>query len=94
MTPKNRTKSDHNLGLSTLQDISALILQSHDLDETIKNIVDLIVASDHKGALVTIVDRKSKFTLIKKVPSKHAEVITKTIVEMLYPIRELTHTIH
>jgi len=42
MTPKDRTKSDHHLGLSTLQDISTLILQSHDLDETISNIVNLV----------------------------------------------------
>ncbi len=47
MTPKNRIKSDHNLGLSTLQDISALILQSHDLDETIGNIVDLVAQRAH-----------------------------------------------
>ncbi len=42
MTPKNRIKSDHSLGLSTLQDISALILKSHDLDETINNIVEIV----------------------------------------------------
>ncbi|MCW8892731.1 MAG: hypothetical protein OQL18_05370, partial [Deltaproteobacteria bacterium] len=47
MTPKNRTKSDHSLGLSTLQDISALILQSHDLDETISNIVDMVAERAH-----------------------------------------------
>jgi phosphotransferase system enzyme I (PtsP) len=35
-------KSDRRLGLSTLQDISAIILQSHDLTETITNIVDLV----------------------------------------------------
>ncbi len=46
-----------------------------------------ILSSNHKGALVTIVDRKSKFTLIKKVPSKHAEVVTKAIVEMMQPIK-------
>ncbi len=42
MNPKNRLKSDRSLGLNTLQDISTLILQSHDLDETINNIVDLV----------------------------------------------------
>ncbi len=35
-------KSDRHLGLSTLQDISAIILKSHDLNETITNIVDLV----------------------------------------------------
>ncbi|SEA11461.1 PTSINtr with GAF domain, PtsP [Desulfuromusa kysingii] len=47
MTSIKRTKSDRNLGLSTLQDISALILQSHDLDETIRNIVDLVALRAH-----------------------------------------------
>ncbi len=42
MTPKSRKKSDRRLGLSTLQDISALILKSHDLDETLSNIVTLV----------------------------------------------------
>lgn len=42
MTPRTQKKSDHKLGLSTLQDISTLILQSHDLDETIANIVRLV----------------------------------------------------
>ena len=42
MTPKHQKKSDLRLGLNTLQDISTLILQSHDLNETIANIVHLV----------------------------------------------------
>ena len=41
----NTTRSQHadrSLGLNTLQDISALILNSHDLSETISNIVNLV----------------------------------------------------
>jgi len=65
MTPKNRTKSDHNLGLSTLQDISALILQSHDLDETIKNIVDLVAQRAHSDvcSLYFLEDDQQTLTL-------------------------------
>ncbi len=37
-----KKKSDLKLGLHTLQDISALILRSHDLNETINNIVHLV----------------------------------------------------
>ena len=47
MTPKVHKKSDRSLGLSTLEDISALILQSHDLDETISNIVHLVAERAH-----------------------------------------------
>ena len=40
-----------------------------------------------------IVDKKSKFTLIKKVPSKHAEVVTSALIEMLEPIKPMIKTI-
>lgn len=42
MPTKIHKKSDVRLGLSTLQDISSLILKSHDLDETLHNIVTLV----------------------------------------------------
>lgn len=42
MGQKDRKKSDSSLGLSTLQDISAIILQSHDIEETLWNIVNLV----------------------------------------------------
>jgi IS30 family transposase len=33
--------------------------------------IDTVIGQNHQGALVTIVDRVSKFTLIKKVDSKN-----------------------
>ena len=42
---------------------------------------------------MTIVDRKSKFTIIKQVPTKHAEVVTKALIEMLTPMKGITQTI-
>ena len=33
--------------------------------------------------MVTLIDRKSKFTLIKKVDSKHAEGVTKATIALL-----------
>ncbi|MDB2405520.1 IS30 family transposase [Arcobacteraceae bacterium] len=55
--------------------------------------VDTIIGKDHQGAIVTLVDRKSKFTLMKIVESKKADVVTQAIIELLYPIRKLVHTI-
>jgi IS30 family transposase len=55
--------------------------------------VDTVIGKNHKGALVTLVDRNSKFTLIKKVDSKHASGVTKAIIELLQPIKHLIHTI-
>jgi len=55
--------------------------------------IDTVVGKDHKGFLVTVVDRKSKFSIIKSVPTKHAEVVTAALIEMLTPMQKITHTI-
>jgi len=55
--------------------------------------IDTVIGKNHIGALVTVVDRKSKFALIKKVESKQAAVITKALIEMLMPIRHVLKTI-
>jgi len=55
--------------------------------------VDLIIGKYHKGSIVTIVDRKSKFTLMRKLPSKEAIGVTNAIIELLHPVKKITHTI-
>lgn len=54
---------------------------------------DLVIGKDHKGALATMVDRHSKFTIIAKVPDKSANNVSDAIVAMLLPIKEHLHTI-
>jgi len=55
--------------------------------------IDTVVGKDHKGFLVTVVDRKSKFVIIKNVPTKEASVVTEALIEMIYPIKAITKTI-
>jgi IS30 family transposase len=55
--------------------------------------IDTVIGQNHQGALVTIVDRVSKFTLIKKVDSKHAEVVTDATITLLQPYLDKTLTI-
>ena len=55
--------------------------------------IDTVIGKNHKGALVTLVDRVSKFTLIKKVDSKHADVITEATIVLLTPYLDKTFTI-
>jgi IS30 family transposase len=55
--------------------------------------IDTVIGKNHQGALVTIVDRVSKLTLIKKVPSKHAEVVTEATITLLRPYLDKTITI-
>ncbi len=55
--------------------------------------IDTVIGQNHQGALVTLVDRVSKFTLIKKVASKHAEVVTEATILLLQPYLDKTLTI-
>jgi len=45
--------------------------------------VDLMIGQGHSGALITLTERKSRFTLIRGVASKAAEQVTQTIVDLL-----------
>lgn len=55
--------------------------------------IDTVIGRHHIGALVTVVDRKSKFTLIRKVGSKQAKEVTTALLEMLLPLKPVTRTI-
>jgi IS30 family transposase len=55
--------------------------------------VDTIIGKYHQGAIVTIVDKKSKFTLIKKLPTKEANGVSKAIIDLLQPVKSIIHTI-
>ncbi|MCP4607420.1 MAG: IS30 family transposase [Planctomycetes bacterium] len=56
---------------------------------------DTVVGQNHQGALVTLVDRKSKLTLIGKVNRYTAEAVEQTIVRLLelVPRRNYTLTV-
>lgn len=55
--------------------------------------IDTIIGRYHHQGIVTIVDRCSKFTLMKKVPSKHAEPVKQAILDLMKPIKDHTLTI-
>jgi IS30 family transposase len=52
-----------------------------------------VIGQHHQGALVTIVERKSRFTLIAKLDSKHAAGVTTATVNLLQPYRDKVFTI-
>jgi IS30 family transposase len=54
---------------------------------------DTIIGKKGKGAIVTLVERKSKLTLIRKVPDKSAASVCYAVIEMLSPFKENLHTI-
>lgn len=55
--------------------------------------IDTVIGKNHKGALVTVNDRKTGLVKIKKVVSKEAEVVAKAAIETMTPYKKLLHTI-
>ncbi|XZZ03030.1 IS30 family transposase [Microbulbifer sp. ZKSA006] len=55
--------------------------------------IDTVIGKGHSGALVTIVDRKSKFTLSQQVECKTAELVAQATIVLLEPYRDFVHTI-
>jgi IS30 family transposase len=55
--------------------------------------IDTIIGKNHKGALVTAVERKFKFTCISHVPNKEADVVARALINMLKPYKKFVHTI-
>ena len=54
---------------------------------------DLIIGAKHEGALLTLVDRKSKYTYISLLENKKADGVAKAIVQSLKSIKKSLKTI-
>lgn len=55
--------------------------------------LDSIVGANHKGAIISMVDRASKLTKLCKVSSKRSADTTNALVTCLSPIKEFVHTL-
>lgn len=55
--------------------------------------VDTIVGKGHQGVIVTLVERKSGFTLLKLLPNKSAELVSAAMIELLLPFKHMVTTI-
>ena len=55
---------------------------------------DTVIGANHKGAIVTMVERKSGFSVIVKVSQKTSELVNRAIIEGLRPymVRVITLT--
>jgi len=54
---------------------------------------DTIIGKNHRQAIVSIVERKSGFTLIRKVERKTAQAVTAAMTALLGPYRSKVHTV-
>ena len=55
--------------------------------------IDTIIGKQHKGALLSLVERKSKFTLIRKLEKKQANLVAEAAIHLLNPYKEKVCTI-
>lgn len=54
---------------------------------------DTIIGAHHRGALVSMVERKSQYLLLGHVPQRTAQAVTAQLVQRLSPHRPHVHTI-
>lgn len=54
---------------------------------------DTVIGKGHRGALVTLVERKAQYTVIKAVRHKTADKVRKAVNEGLTPYKSRVHTI-
>ena len=55
--------------------------------------LDTIIGARHRGALVSVVDRCSKFTFLQRVMNKTAAAVGGAVLARLGPVSALTHTL-
>jgi IS30 family transposase len=55
--------------------------------------VDTVFGKDHKQALVTLTERKSRFTLLGKVSQRTAQAVQVQICRLLQPVQDKVHTL-
>lgn len=55
--------------------------------------IDTMIGKGHSGAMVTIVERATQFTLVANVADKSAEAVTAATIALLIPYKEALHTI-
>jgi IS30 family transposase len=55
--------------------------------------IDTVIGKGHSGALVTIVERKTLYTLIARVYGKRADWVTQATIQLLEPFKDRLHSI-
>lgn len=54
---------------------------------------DTIIGKNHKGAIVTIIDRVSGYLWMKKLSGKEASPLAEMTIELLAPFKDVLHTL-
>jgi len=54
---------------------------------------DTVIGKNHKGGLVTLAERKSRYVLAGHIASRHAEGVTAVATRLLLPHKDKCHTL-
>ena len=54
---------------------------------------DTVIGKNHKGILVTLVERKSRYTLACQLDSRHSAGVTEAVIALLRPHKGQCHTL-
>lgn len=54
--------------------------------------VDTLIGKQHRQAIVTLTDRKSRFALLGKVEQRRADLVTEMVVQLLRPFQDKAKT--
>jgi len=55
--------------------------------------LDTIIGKGHRQAIVSLTERKSRYTLIQKVKRKTAQCVSDAIINLLAPVSDQVHTL-
>lgn len=55
--------------------------------------IDTMIGKGHRGALVTLTERKSRLALIHRVPRRRAEAVAQVTLNLLSSLSQFVHTI-
>jgi len=55
--------------------------------------VDTLIGKQQKHAMLTLTERKSRFTLLGKVPRRTARAVRRQICKLLSPVQDKVHTL-
>ena len=55
--------------------------------------IDLIIGKNNKGAILTIVDRKTRYLWMEKLSGKNAKEVAEKLTKALIPYKNMIHTI-
>jgi IS30 family transposase len=55
--------------------------------------VDTIIDKGHHQAIITLIERKSRFALLRKVEQRTAGQVSNALIDLLQPVADRLHTI-